>query len=180
MLLSQGSPGERGSAGSGGPIGPPGRPGPQGPPGAAGEKGVPVSSGSLGSTAGGLGAAGPRGASRVTASVGHDACLPLPQGEKGPIGPTGRDGVQGPVGLPGPAGPPGGAGEDGDKVREPQAPGSASARELAGLGVAPGPAAPPALLPSCPLLPLTFPLPSPRARWETLDRRAPKATRGST
>ena len=53
---------------------------------------------------GGLGAAGSQGASRVTASVGHDACLPLPQGEKGPIGPTGRDGVQGPVGLPGPAG----------------------------------------------------------------------------
>lgn len=67
----------------------------------------------------GLGAAGSPGVPRVTASVGHDSCLPLPQGEKGPIGPTGRDGVQGPVGLPGPAGPPGVAGEDGDKVREP-------------------------------------------------------------
>ena len=56
---------------------------------------------------------------RLTAPVGRDSCLPFPQGEKGPIGPTGRDGVQGPAGLPGPAGPPGVAGEDGDKVRGP-------------------------------------------------------------
>uniref|UniRef100_A0A452EBR1 Collagen alpha-2(XI) chain n=1 Tax=Capra hircus TaxID=9925 RepID=A0A452EBR1_CAPHI len=110
---------------------PPGNEGPAGPPGPAGSPGERGSAGS-GGPIGPPGRPGPQGPPGAAGEKG------VP-GEKGPIGPTGRDGVQGPVGLPGPAGPPGGAGEDGDKVREPQAPGSASARELAGLGVAPGP-----------------------------------------
>lgn len=41
---------------------------------------------------------------------------PVPQGEKGPVGPAGSDGEQGPLGLPGAAGNLGPPGEDGDKV----------------------------------------------------------------